>query len=145
MGIILTYYMGCTGMRVCFFALLFSFSFMLSAKNEGTQLRIQPVGKVSVQSSTKSKDTATGDVALKKESGHETYEHYCIVCHQEGLVGAPRFRHKQDWNSRLATRTLDDLVASSLKGLNAMPTKGSCIKCSVDDLKAAVLYMLPKS
>jgi cytochrome c5 len=36
------------------------------------------------------------------------------------------------------------LVASSIKGLNAMPAKGTCFKCMDEDLKAAISYMLPK-
>jgi cytochrome c5 len=83
--------------------------------------------------------------AVKKEIGKEVYEQYCTVCHAQGLVGAPRFRNKQDWNSRLANRTLNDLLASSIKGLNAMPEKGTCLKCTEDELEAALTYMLPKS
>lgn len=85
------------------------------------------------------------EVIEKKEQGQEIYEQYCIVCHRDGLAGAPKFRNEQDWKPRLAGRKLDDLAASSIKGLNAMPAKGTCIKCSNDDLKAAISYMLPKS
>lgn len=107
------------------------------------QLRIQPVGQVSVQNQSDSKGEEVVPVA-KKELGQEIYEHYCTLCHKAGLAGAPKFRNKQDWSLRLVDRTLDDLVASSIKGLNAMPTKGTCLKCSTDDLKAAIAYMLPK-
>lgn len=81
----------------------------------------------------------------KNEPGKDTYEHYCIVCHREGLAGAPKFRDEHDWKPRLSERKLDELLASSIKGLNAMPVKGTCIKCSDEDLKAAISYMLPKS
>ncbi|MFJ1269501.1 cytochrome c5 family protein [Legionella lytica] len=108
------------------------------------QLRIQPVGQVSVQGQSGSEQKALATPA-KKEPGEETYEQYCIVCHKDGLAGAPKFRNEQDWKPRLTGRTLEDLVASSIKGLNAMPTKGTCFKCSEDDLSAAISYMLPKS
>ncbi len=118
---------------------------MLYASNETQQqeiqLRIQPIGQVSVQNEVKSENKTTRD----EELGQEIYERYCVVCHKDGLAGAPRFRNEQDWKPRLTGRTLDDLVASSLKGLNAMPAKGTCIKCNEDDLKAAISYMLPKS
>jgi len=107
------------------------------------QLRIQPVGEVSVQGQADNK--MTNNVATKTEPGEETYQQYCIVCHRDGLAGAPKFRNEQDWKPRLAGKTLDDLLASSIKGLNAMPAKGTCIKCSDDDLRAAISYMLPKS
>ncbi len=113
-------------------------------ERQETQLRIQPVGQVSVQEQPGSEQKTVAAPA-KKEPGEETYEQYCIVCHKAGLAGAPKFRDEHDWKPRLAGRTLDDLVASSIKGLNAMPTKGTCFKCSEDDLKAAISYMLPRS
>lgn len=114
------------------------------AERQETQLRIQPVGQVSVQEQPGSEHKTVATPA-KKEPGEETYEQYCIVCHKDGLAGAPKFRNEQDWKPRLAGRTLSDLVASSIKGLNAMPTKGTCFKCSEDDLNAAISYMLPRS
>lgn len=113
-------------------------------ERQETQLRIQPVGQVSVQEQPGSEHKTVATPA-KKEPGEETYEQYCIVCHKDGLAGAPKFRNEQDWKPRLAGRTLSDLVASSIKGLNAMPTKGTCFKCSEDDLNAAISYMLPRS
>lgn len=112
--------------------------------SEAIQLRIQPVGQVRVQGQESPEIKATETVA-KKEPGQNTYEQYCIVCHKDGLAGAPKFRNEQDWKPRLAGRTLDDLVNTSIKGLNAMPMKGTCLKCSEDDLQAAITYMLPKS
>jgi cytochrome c5 len=113
-------------------------------ERQETQLRIQPVGQVSVQNQPVSEIKMLPPVA-KKEPGQATYEQYCTVCHKDGLAGAPKFRNEHDWKPRLGGRTLEDLVASSIKGLNAMPTKGTCLKCSDDDLKAAISYMLPKS
>ncbi|KTD66512.1 cytochrome c5 [Legionella santicrucis] len=132
-------------MRLQLLISLYCFSLMLYASDETQQqeiqLRIQPVGQVSVQKKTKADNKTTSD----EEPGQEIYERYCVVCHKDGLAGAPRFRNEQDWKLRLTGRKLDDLVASSLKGLNAMPAKGTCIKCNEDDLKAAISYMLPKS
>lgn len=132
-----------------FIVVLFFLSFTLQAESNDAerqeiQLRIQPIGQVSVQEQPGSA-TKPVDAVIKKEPGQDTYEQYCIVCHKEGLAGAPRFRNEHDWKPRLAGRTLADLVASSIKGLNAMPTKGTCFKCSEDDLKAVITYMLPKS
>lgn len=128
---------------------LCGFSLTLYASDEvrqhEIQLRIQPVGQVSVQSHAKSDNKITGSGKAQEQLGQEIYERHCVVCHKDGLAGAPRFRNEQDWNQRLDGRTLNDLVVSSLKGLNAMPAKGTCITCNEDDLKAAIFYMLPKS
>ncbi|MFT4058532.1 MAG: c-type cytochrome [Legionella sp.] len=113
-------------------------------EREQTQLRIQPVGQVTIDGSA-TMATKALEAVPKKEPGQEIYEQHCTVCHKDGLAGAPKFRNEHDWSPRLLGRTLDDLVASSIKGLNAMPTKGTCLKCSEDDLNAAIAYMLPKS
>jgi cytochrome c5 len=108
------------------------------------QLRIQPIGQVSVEKQSNSKHKLANSV-IKTEAGQKIYEQHCIVCHGEGLAGAPKFRNEHDWKPRLADKTLNDLLASSIKGLNAMPEKGTCLKCSDEELKAALSYMLPQS
>jgi cytochrome c5 len=77
-------------------------------------------------------------------TGQATYEQFCITCHQDGLVGAPKFGYKKDWDKHLAGKTIDDLVTSAMHGLNAMPAQGTCSECSAEDIKAAIIYMLPK-
>lgn len=81
----------------------------------------------------------------KEPAGKKTYERYCVACHGSGLVGAPKFHDDKDWGPRLSEKTIQDLVASAIKGLNAMPTKGTCYECTEDDIKAAIEYMLPQS
>lgn len=88
-------------------------------------------------------EQSTTNLAKSKEAaGQQVYERFCVVCHRDGLVGAPKV-HDQAWSSRLSGRTIDDLVATAIKGLNAMPAKGTCYECSDDDMRAAVEYMLP--
>lgn len=139
-------------MRLSIVALLFVFSSLLYAlediDRQQIQQRIQPVGKVHVQDQNGDAAVAEEEVAAKVETkvaGQDTYEQYCITCHRDGLAGAPKFHNENDWKPRLSGRTVDDLVASSIKGLNAMPAKGTCVECSEADLKAAIQYMLPKS
>ena len=122
-----------------------SFALYSGAKDrQETQLRIQPVGEVSVQSQSSSKFKSV-QLVVKKESGKKIYIHYCGMCHKKGLAGAPKFRNKYDWKPRLAEKTFNDLFSSLIKGLNAMPEKGACLKCSNEELKAALSYMLPQS
>ncbi|MFI4918631.1 MAG: c-type cytochrome [Legionellales bacterium] len=107
-------------MRLCFLLLLSFFSWVLYANDDANQGLVQ------------------------QDLGQETYEHFCIACHQEGVVGAPKFRDENDWKQRLTGKTMDDLVSSAVNGLNVMPAQGTCSECSKDDLKAAIQYMLPK-
>ncbi|CAM2821450.1 c-type cytochrome [Legionella worsleiensis] len=141
-------------MRLVSVALLAVCSFSVCALDDvdrqQIQQRIQPVGKVRVEdegnnpSETATQNKPTTAVAAK-EPGQATYEQYCIVCHRDGLAGAPKFGNDSDWKPRLSGRTIDELLASSIKGLNAMPAKGTCVECSDEELKAAIQYMLPKS
>lgn len=78
------------------------------------------------------------------KSGQETYQQYCTVCHQSGLAGAPKFRSQTDWASRCEQKKLKGLVESAIKGLNAMPAKGTCEACQAEDLLEAIKYMVPK-
>lgn len=134
-------------MRLNIVVLLSVFSFSLYALNEDIdrqqiQQRIQPVGNVHVQQDG---NTAVAvekaPVEVKLEPGQATYEQYCIACHRDGVAGAPKFRNANDWKARFSGKKIDDLVATSIKGLNAMPPKGTCAQCTDADLKAAIEYM----
>lgn len=106
--------------------------------------RIKPIGQVRVEKSIKTNAAAatTQAPAVKKRPGQEIYEKYCVVCHRDGVAGAPKFR-SADWQARLAEKkTLDVLADVVLQGLNAMPPKGTCQECTKDDLKNAIHYMI---
>ena len=142
-------------MRLNMFNVLILISMQLCADGDfdrqQIQQRITPVGQVHVQEpvqpmgSDLSVPEATQDVAVKKNPGQATYEQYCVICHRDGVAGAPKFRETADWNSRLAKQSIESLTASAMKGLNAMPAKGTCQECSDADLKAAIEYMVPRS
>lgn len=114
------------------------------------QERIKPVGQVRIQTQSDNAspvgiNSKTIVQEEKADAGQDTYEQFCIVCHRDGLAGAPKFQDDNDWKPRMTGKTIDDLVTSSINGLNAMPPKGTCSECSEEDLKAAIQYMLPKS
>jgi len=114
------------------------------------QQRIAPTGQVRVQESTGTAASAPLPEEIKqeeatKEPGQEIYEAHCVVCHRDGVAGAPKFRDKADWAPKLAAKNIDALTASAIKGINAMPAKGACSECSDADIKAAVQYMVPRS
>jgi cytochrome c5 len=133
-------------MRCVLWAILLVLSSLLYAVNdtiEQIEQRIKPLGSVHIEE--QSQPINVNPPAVKEEgAGQKIYERYCVVCHRDGLVGAPKFRD-EGWKSRLSGKTIEELVRSALKGLNAMPAKGTCYECNEEDIKAAVEYMLPKS
>lgn len=110
------------------------------------QDRIKPVGEVNVEKTPGQPATPPETPPANKEAsqGQTVFEHHCIVCHRDGIAGAPKFHDKTAWQARLAGRNIDDLVASAIKGKNAMPPKGTCQECSDSDIKAAINYMIPQ-
>ena len=141
-------------MRAGMFSLLVLISMSIyaisDADRDEIEQRISPVGHVNVQKSAVQPSAATTpgpekQIVAKKATGQSIYEQYCIVCHRDGLVGAPKFRNEEDWKPRQAIQNIDSLTATALKGLNAMPAKGTCQECSEADMKAAIKYMVPQS
>ncbi|MCC5791963.1 MAG: cytochrome c5 family protein [Legionellaceae bacterium] len=112
--------------------------------------RIKPYGQVRIEGQNGTADSvpAVTQVSDAEEEdvpvGKEIYGQYCAACHQRGLAGAPVFRKAESWEPLLAKKSLDELTATSIKGINAMPAKGTCNRCSEDDLRAAIEYMLPQ-
>lgn len=79
-----------------------------------------------------------------ESNAKQIYEQHCIICHRDGVAGAPKFQDEGSWKARLEQNDIDALVASAIKGKNAMPPKGTCQECSDSDIKAAIEYMVPK-
>ena len=77
-------------------------------------------------------------------TGDQVYNQYCFACHATGVSGAPTYGNAEQWAPR-AAKGIDELVRSSINGLNAMPPKGTCVNCSDDDIKAGVQYLLDGS
>lgn len=77
-------------------------------------------------------------------SGQQVYDQFCFACHTSGVGGAPLFGDAAAWEPRVA-KGLDELMASTVNGINAMPAKGTCMNCSDDELSAAVDYMIEQT
>ncbi len=75
------------------------------------------------------------------ETGESIYEQYCSVCHDAGIGGAPLFGSLEQWQPRL-DKGREELLATSLSGLNAMPPMGTCMSCSETNMRQAIDYML---
>jgi len=77
-------------------------------------------------------------------SGQEVYDKFCFACHATGVGDAPLFGDAAAWAPRV-DKGMDELMASTTNGLNAMPPMGTCMSCSDEELSAAVDYMLEES
>lgn len=112
---------------------------------EEIEQRIKPIGRVHIEKpKTQMAISAPEAPAISAPAGQVIYEQRCMVCHRDGVAGAPKFRDEASWKARLAGRDIDALVASAIKGKNAMPPKGTCQECSDSDIKVAIEYMVPQ-
>ncbi|MGB5473139.1 MAG: c-type cytochrome [Gammaproteobacteria bacterium] len=82
--------------------------------------------------------------AVQAADAEGIYNTKCMACHATGAANAPKLGDKEAWAPRIAMGN-DALLASAIKGKNAMPPKGTCMECSDDDLAAVIDYMISKS
>jgi cytochrome c5 len=71
-------------------------------------------------------------------TGPDVVTKVCGACHTAGVLGAPKIGDKGAWASR---GSLSTLVASAVKGKNAMPPKGGDPSLSDAEIKAAIQEM----
>ncbi len=78
-------------------------------------------------------------------SGEQVYKTTCQNCHASGAAGSPKLNDKANWKPRIA-KGVEALYLSAIKGVpsTAMMPKGTCSKCSEQELRNAVDYMLAK-
>jgi cytochrome c5 len=86
---------------------------------------------------------STNQPSLKR--GKQVYVHACVICHQEGIMTAPRIGNGANWYMRLTSSGLNGLYRHAIYGYNSMPVKGACVTCSDNDIIASVDYILEKS
>lgn len=78
--------------------------------------------------------------ALSLEEGKKRYEATCKICHEQGLLDAPKLTAKADWAKRLE-KGVDTLHQHSAKGFGKMPAQATG-DVSEAEVYAAVDYML---
>ncbi|MDO4441267.1 MAG: c-type cytochrome [Moraxella sp.] len=88
-------------------------------------------------------DTASPVKPLSIAEGKKRYEQTCKVCHDQGLLDAPKLTDKAEWAKRLE-KGVDTLHQHSAKGFNKMPAQavGGVTEAEV---YAAVDYMLEQA
>ena len=86
-------------------------------------------------------DSAAAPVqALSIAEGRARYEKTCRICHDQGLLDAPKLTAKADWAKRL-DKGIDTLHKHSAKGFGKMPAQVTG-EVSEAEVYAAVDYMV---
>ena len=83
---------------------------------------------------------AVAAAAPAGKSGEEVYKAVCAMCHATGLMNAPKFGDKAQWEPRIK-QGLDTLVTHATKGIRSMPAKGGNPSLSDAEVAGAVKYM----
>ena len=99
---------------------------------------IQPVAKVELAQAV-AEGSASGG-----KSGEEVYKAVCSMCHQAGMLNAPKFGDTQAWAARIS-QGYETLVQHALKGIRSMPAKGGNASLTDAEVAGAVLYMTNSS
>ena len=79
-----------------------------------------------------------------ERNGKEVAEAVCSACHATGADGAPKIGDKQAWSKR-ASRGLDSLTQTALKGIRKMPAHGGNPDVSDFEIQRAITYMVNQS
>ena len=81
------------------------------------------------------------------QAGEKIFKEFCSTCHrQQPLIDvhAPRIGDKAAWKFRRQL-SLDVLLAVTVKGVGAMPSRGGCFECSDEQLRETIRYILNHS
>lgn len=103
----------------------------------------EPVAETTAPSASIENEAVAVDAASKKlaaDAGAQLYDVQCKVCHDNGLLNAPKYGDKVAWASALA-KNKQTLYSHSAQGFNKMPAQ-AINGVSEAQVKAAVDYML---
>jgi cytochrome c5 len=73
--------------------------------------------------------------------GRAVYEDRCRFCHDVGVRGAPQPGNRFVW-PKPTEENIDMLAHKAKCGERVMPPMGTCKHCTIDDIKAAIRYMI---
>jgi cytochrome c5 len=79
-------------------------------------------------------------VAVADRSGEQIVQAQCSKCHQTGVGGAPKMGDRDAWTAR-ATRGLEPVFRSAIKGHGGMPARGGMAELTDAEVRNAVMYM----
>lgn len=107
--------------------------------------RIKPIGQVITDPAALLKVSAAPAAARAPMSGADVVAKNCSACHGTGVLDAPKIGDKTAWGKLKAVDGLAGLVASTIKGKNAMPPRGGDPSLTDAEIKAAVEQMLKQA
>ncbi|WP_227429277.1 c-type cytochrome [Psychrobacter sp. I-STPA6b] len=97
----------------------------------------------SEQESSEPVEVAKEAPQLDANAGKELYEKQCKICHESGMLGAPKYGNQSEWASHIA-KGKDTLYLHSAKGFNKMPPQ-AVNGVTEAQVQAAVDYMVAGS
>lgn len=83
---------------------------------------------------------AAEPVVAAANGGAQTYKAVCAMCHDSGLMNAPKPGDKDAWAPRIA-QGKDTLIQHAIQGIRMMPAKGGNPSLSDDEVAQAVIFM----
>lgn len=113
--------------------------------------RIRPFGRVKLPGEEHGPDELRVDEVPQAEphattlSGPQVFNEACIVCHGNGIGGAPTLNDRAAWEPRIA-QGIETLYRHAIEGYTGssgyMPPKGARLDLSDSEVNEAVDYML---
>ena len=98
---------------------------------------------VLVLSACDNKSTLPLPVSLNEQQA-KLFAQSCAICHASSSNPAPQVGDKAAWKARIA-QGMPMLYDHALKGIRAMPAKGTCTACTDKEIKNGVDYMVSKA
>ena len=96
----------------------------------------EPVAQVAVADETATdKTSSVSSIDAKKIVAAN-----CAMCHEGGLMGAPKIGNADQWAPRIA-QGKDTIILHAINGIRQMPARGGNSKLSDDEVAAAVIDM----
>jgi cytochrome c5 len=85
---------------------------------------------------------ALAEQPLPTGEGQRIYQQTCVVCHGDGVGGAPKPGVALDWEYRLSFG-IEEVYLNAIEGLGPpMPPRGLCADCSDAQVRAVVDFMI---
>ena len=100
-----------------------------------TKEDMKPVAQVALADDSKTEASAEDAISAEK-----IIKANCAMCHDGGLMGAPKIGDKDQWAPRIA-QGKDMLINNAIKGIRMMPAKGGNAKLTDEEVAAAVINM----
>lgn len=80
------------------------------------------------------------NISLADDAINAKYDKSCKLCHDGGLMGAPKTGDVAAWAPRLEKGN-EALLKNIKNGINAMPPKGTCADCTDEEFLKLVEKM----